>query len=321
MISAAAPGYGQPMPLTGRQYRISAGAFEATIVEVGAALRQYTFDGADVTASFGEDELPPRCCGGVLAPWPNRIRDGVYSFDGEQFQLPLTEPEHRNAIHGLARWVRWSCVEQDEASVTLAYDIPPQKGWPFQVVVGVTYRLDPVGGLSVVAGANNIGARRAPFGIGFHPYVAVDAGGLGEVSLHLPAADLFVTDEAQIPIGTRPVDHEHDFRHGRKLGQMRMDQGFTGLTRAEGRSHVEVRTRSGGARIWFDATFGYVQVFTVDQLTPNRPAVALEPMTCAPNAFNTGAGLIVLDPGGHWSGSWGIAPLEGNGQGHRGRRS
>jgi aldose 1-epimerase len=115
------------------------------------------------------------------------------------------------------------------------------------------------------------------------------------------------------------VDHEQDFRHGRKLGSMRMDQGFTGLTRAEGRSNAEVRTRSGGARIWFDATFGYVQVFTVDVLAGDRPAVAVEPMTCAPDAFNTGAGLIVLDPGGRWSGSWGIAPLEGRGPGSRNR--
>jgi aldose 1-epimerase len=308
------------MPLTGRQYRISAGDFEATVVEVGAALRQYTHEGVDITASFGEDELPPRCCGGVLMPWPNRIRGGRYRFEGTEFQLPLTEPARRNAIHGLGRWARWSLVEQTEDTVTLAYDIPPQTGWPFQVVVGVTYRLDPLAGLSVTAGANNIGTRRAPFGAGFHPYISVEPGELPNVSLQLPAAELFVTDDAQIPIGTRPVDGAHDFRRARKLGSLRMDQGFTKLVGDAGRSYAEVRTGTGGARIWFDDTFGYLQVFTPDDFAAGRPAVAVEPMTCAPDAFNTGAGLIVLEPGGHWSGSWGIAPLPRNLSAGRPRR-
>jgi aldose 1-epimerase len=297
------------MALTGRQFPIGAGRFEATVVEVGGALRMFTNDGADVTASFGEDELPPRCCGGVLVPWPNRIRDGRYRFEGEEFQLPLTEPARRNAIHGLARWTRWSCVRHDADAVTLAYDIPPQTGWPFQVVVELVYRLEAEHGLAVTATARNIGARRAPFGAGFHPYLDVAAGGLSEVSLQLPASQMFVTDDAQVPIGVRPVDHAHDFRHRRRLGTTRMDAGFTDLDTPDGRGHALVHSRSGSARIWFDETFGYLQVFTSDVLTRGRGAIAIEPMTCAPDAFNTGAGLIVLEPGGSWSGSWGITPL------------
>jgi aldose 1-epimerase len=100
-----------------------------------------------------------------------------------------------------------------------------------------------------------------------------------------------------------------------------MDTGFTGLVTADGRGEAVVRTRSGGARIWFDETFGYLQVFTPDVLAQGRPAVAVEPMTCAPDAFNTGAGLIVLEPGGSWSGSWGIAPVEGRGSGLRSKRA
>ncbi|HEY2167629.1 MAG TPA: aldose 1-epimerase family protein [Jatrophihabitantaceae bacterium] len=296
------------MALTGRQYAIAAGEFEATVVEVGAALRSFTHLAADVTASFGEDELPPRCCGGVLVPWPNRIRGGRYRFEGEDYQLPLTEPARGNAIHGLARWTRWSCVRHDADAVTLAYDIPPQTGWPFQVMVELTYRLDVESGLAVTATARNLGVGRAPFGAGFHPYLAVDAGGLSEVSLQLPASQMFVTDDAQVPIGVRPVDRAHDFRRKRRLGATRMDAGFTDLDTVDGRGHALVHSGSGGARIWFDETFGYLQVFTPDVLSHGRPAIAVEPMTCAPDAFNTGAGLIVLEPGGSWTGSWGITP-------------
>jgi len=70
-----------------------------------------------------------------------------------------------------------------------------------------------------------------------------------------------------------------------------------------------VRTPGGGARLWFDETYRFLQVFTLDALTGDRPAIAIEPMTCAPNAFNTGAGLIILGAGGTWTGSWGIVPL------------
>jgi aldose 1-epimerase len=87
-----------------------------------------------------------------------------------------------------------------------------------------------------------------------------------------------------------------------------MDAGFTDLATVDGRGHALVHSGSAGARIWFDETFGYLQVFTPDVLSHGRPAIAVEPMTCAPDAFNTGAGLIVLEPGGSWTGSWGITP-------------
>ena len=77
----------------------------------------------------------------------------------------------------------------------------------------------------------------------------------------------------------------------------------------EGRGSAEVRTRAGGAQLWFDDTFKFLQVFTVDALTPGQPGVAVEPMTCAPDAFNSGAGLIVLELGGTWRGSWGVVPV------------
>jgi len=80
------------MTLTGQQFTISSGDFAATVVEVGGGLRSFTYRGEDVTATYPETELPPKCCGGVLVPWPNRLRGGRYSFGGVSYQLPITEP-------------------------------------------------------------------------------------------------------------------------------------------------------------------------------------------------------------------------------------
>lgn len=296
--------------LSGRQYPIAAGEHAATIAEVGAGLRSYTFGGADVTCTYATDELPPKCCGATLVPWPNRIRGGRYRFDGAELQLALTEPAAGNAIHGLGRWARWSRVRQDVSSVTLRLDVVAQTGYPFQLRVETTYTLHAEFGLMVTIGARNLGVTRAPFGAGSHPYLSTRGHALTDTTLQLPAREMLVVDDAQVPVGERAlVKTAHDLRRGKRLRALRFDDGFTGLETDGGRGVAEVRTKAGGARLWFDETFRYLQVFTRENLTPDQHGIAIEPMTCAPDAFNSGAGLIVLDPGGVWAGSWGIVPL------------
>lgn len=297
------------MALTGQQFPIAAGAHEATVVEVGAGLRRYTHAGADVICPYREDELPPKCAGATLAPWPNRLRGGRYRFDGATLQLPLTEPALGNAIHGLARWARWTPVRHEPSLVTLGIDLVPQTGWPFEVRVEVTYSLDAEQGLTATALARNLGSTRAPFGAGFHPYLSTRGERLAATTVQLPGSLRLLLDDHKVPIGTRAVaGTPYDLNQARRLGELRMDDAFTALHTVDGRGSAQVRARAGGARLWFDETFRYLQVYTVDDLAGGGPGVAIEPMTCAPDAFSSGDGLIVLDPGGSWSGSWGIVP-------------
>jgi aldose 1-epimerase len=298
------------MAISGQQFTIAAGDHQATIAEVGATLRRYTHSGVDVTMPFGEDELPPKGCGATLVPWPNRIRGGRYSFRERSYQLPLTEPSTGNAIHGLARWVRWPLVRFDASSVTLAADIVPQTGWPFEVLVEVSFAVHPTLGLSVTAVATNHGRETAPFGAGFHPYLSTHGHRLADVTLKLPAGERLIADEAMVPVGAQAVGGSpYDFRRGKRLRELRLDDGFTGLGLVDGRGAVVVRTKSGGAQLWFDETYRYLQVFTPDELVDGQPGVAVEPMTCPADGFNSGAGLIVLEPGATWTGAWGIQPL------------
>jgi aldose 1-epimerase len=295
------------MALTGKQFTIAAGRHEATIVEVGAGLRRYTADGADVTFPYGEDELPPRACGAVLVPWPNRLRNGRYRFAGRDYQVPITEPATNSANHGLARWVRWHLVGREDASVTLSCDLVPQSGWPFELDVFVTYSVDPDLGLSVTAGARNRGRTPAPFGMGFHPYLSPHGAALDDLVLTVPGSRHLLVDEQQIPVGAEPVDGTpYDFRNGRRLGEQRLDDGFAAV---ESPGVVELRGPHGGARLHYDESFGFLQIFTQDDVTGGRAGVAVEPMTCPANAFNSGDGLIVLSPDQSWSGLWGLRPL------------
>lgn len=297
------------MTLSGKQYTIAAGEHTATVVEVGAGLQRYAVGGVEVTCTYGDDELPPKCCGTTLIPWPNRIRGGRYTFEGAAQQLALTEPDARNAIHGLGRWERWAKVRHTADQLTLRLDVVPQKGYPFQIRAEVTYTLDAEHGLMVTIGARNNGSTRAPFGAGSHPYLATRGHALADVTLRLPAREALVVDDQSVPVGARNLTGKDDFRRGRRLRALRFDDGFTGLVTEGGRGVAEVRTKSGGAQLWFDETFKFLQVYTLDELTDGQAGIAIEPMTCAPDAFNSGAGLIVLEPGGAWTGSWGVRPV------------
>lgn len=299
------------MALTGTQFTITAGDHEATVVEVGGGLRRYAQRGTDVIAPYAEDELPPNSAGAVLVPWPNRLRGGRYLFGGTTYQVPVTELPAGNATHGLARWLRWTAVAVAPSAVTLGVDIPPQTGYPFEVHVEVAYSLHPDHGLGVTTVARNTGTAAAPFGAGFHPYFSVRGSALDEVALQVPASKRLVTDEAQVPVGVKDVANTpYDLRQPRRLRAQRFDDGFTDLSYVDGRGAADVQTRSGGARLWFDDTFRYLQVFTTERLGGATSAVAIEPMTCPANAFNSGTGLIVLEPRGSWTGSWGIQPVE-----------
>jgi aldose 1-epimerase len=305
------------MALTGEQFRITAGDHEATLVAIGAGLRGYSFRGIEITPTYGEG-LPPKGCGTTLVPWPNRLRGGAYTFDGVKQQTALTEPAVGNAIHGLGRWARWAPVTTARSApapnkITLGLDIPPQNGYPYEVRAEVTYALDVQYGLTVTLRAINTGSARAPFGAGSHPYLTTRGTALDDVRLIVPATRRLITDERRIPVDEVDVTGTlYDLRTPKPLAGRRFDDGFTGLDPSEGKGRYEalVVSDAGSTRVWFDPDFGYVQVFTVESLVGGQPAIAIEPMTCPADAFNSGTGLIVLEAGQEWSASWGIEPLE-----------
>jgi len=271
---------------SGTQYEIRHGDRRAVAVEVGGGLRAY--DG--VLLDFGVDEMARAGRGQVLAPWPNRLEDGCYAFEGEELRVPVNEPATRTAIHGLVRWSNWNAVELDTARVVMEHMLYPQPGYPFALRMRVEYRLDDEG-LAVETSAENLGDRTAPFGLAHHPYLL---GPADELTVSFRARTKLTVDERSLPIGREPNDLPETF----VVGDRELDTTFTDLEENE--------VRLGEHTVWFDDAFPYVQLFTGDHPHVQRKGFAVEPMTCPPNAFRTGKGMIVLAPGEEFRGRWGI---------------
>jgi len=288
------------MLLSGDQIAISSGTHHVIAASVGAALRSYTVQGRQVLDGFEANEISPGGRGQVLMPWPNRIADGRYDLDGHVHQLPLDELPLGHAIHGLVRWAEWRVEHQAVDVVRFRHRLPPRPGYPFPLDLTVEYRVSSAG-LTVTYGATNAGAVPCPFGVGAHPYFAFGGTSIDAVELHVPAETWLEVDARSIPQARRPVaGSDVDFRRSRVIGALRLDHAFTDLQRdADGAARVVLRYGKHQVRIELDRSFEYVQVFTGDTLfdrSRRRQAVAIEPMTCAPNAFNNGQGLRMLAP-------------------------
>lgn len=313
-----APHGGAALP-TGRQFTLHGGGYRAVVTEVGAGLRVLEYDGDGRTrpllAGYGEDEFVHSGAGQLLTPWPNRVAAGAYTFDGERRQLDLTEPAYGNAIHGLTRWLPWHATEQAADRVRLTVRLHPVPGYPHTLELAADYRVGHEG-LRVSIEARNVGAKPAPYGFGAHPYLTpgVDPheGAADEWSLHLPAERYLAVDERMIPAGAFNVDSSpYDFRKPRPLAGTALDTAFGGLQRElDGIGRVRVSAPDGGAvTLWLERGIEWVQVFTGDALAGGRrrAAVAVEPMSCPPDAFNSGTDLIRLEPGRVVTHRWGVA--------------
>jgi aldose 1-epimerase len=281
--------------------------------EIGAALRSWTVRGREVLDTAGADEPDDAFRGKVLVPWPNRLRDGRYVFDGAEHRTALTEPERGNALHGLATGRRWRAIRSSTRHLTLAFALEPQPGYPFSLRIALDYELTS-GGVVATLHATNVGSTAAPFGAGLHPYLTHGTTTIDELVLEVPARTYVPLDERRLPSGP-PVDVEgtdNDFRRRRRIGAQRLDTCFGDLGRSPaGVARVRLAS-AGGERqltVWMDERFRYVQVYTADDLPDpgrRRRGVAIEPMTCAPDAFNSGDGLLVLEPGASFTGRCGL---------------
>jgi aldose 1-epimerase len=297
---------------SGEQIEIAHAEQRAVIVEVGGGLRTYTAAGNALLDGYDAGEMSSSGRGQVLIPWPNRIEDGSYTFDGERHQLAIDDIEERDAIHGLVRWASWTVAEREPHRVVMEHMLHPRPGYPFSLLLAIEYQLSE-DGLRVQTTATNRGPAACPFGSGAHPYLTVGTETVDAVTLRVPGRTVLSSDERGIPVGAESVDGTAcDFRRPRAIGDVKLDTAFTNLERDEdGLARVELRNpRDGrGLTLWVDESYPYLMVFSGDPLPDvARRSLAVEPMTCPPNAFQTGVDLIRLEPGRSFTSTWGIRP-------------
>lgn len=314
-------------PISGRQYELSYGDYTAVIASVGASVRVLRHRDRDLVVPYPADVVRPFFRGATLAPWPNRVVDGRYlDADGAAHQLALTEPARGHALHGLVVWQDFAAIEVAADRVSLSAALPAQDGYPHPFSVEVGFVLGPDGLTTTVTGTN-LGGDTAPWGTAPHPYLVAGAGVVDDWTLELPAAEvLTVTDDRLIPLDLVPVgslsDGVFDFRRARLIGDTFVDHAFTGLGSVPadgtaqqpeaGRTTVNLRTADGsGVAMAFGPECPWVQIHTADQPEArlSRLGLAVEPMTCAPDAFNSGLGLALLGPGEQHTARWTISAL------------
>ena len=309
------------MSAGGAEHLLEHGPSTAVVTEVGGGLRALEHRGRPLVRPYLRGEVRPRFRGSLLAPWPNRVADGRYRFGGREHQLPLTEPDRGNALHGLVCWERFDVRRVDPATVVATHALVPRPGYPFRLVAEVTYALGEAG-LTTTVTARNDGDDPLPWGTAGHPYL-VAGDGRGPVDgweLHAPATQVLDVDPARLlpadPPETSPVaGGDLDFTTPRVIGSTTVDHAFTGIVAgADGLARVRLvdpATGTGSQITWDPVSLPWLQLHTADLPAPevSRAGLAAEPMTCPPDSFRSGVDLVVLGPGEEHAVSWTIGPV------------
>ncbi|MFD0557402.1 aldose 1-epimerase [Stackebrandtia endophytica] len=296
------------MALSGEQWTISYSGWEAVIASVGGGVRLFSLNGKSYIDGYDDDDLAPGSAGHILAPWPGRVGDGEYEFGGHTHQLPWNEPTTRTAMHGLVGWLRWQAVDVTDSAVSLECSLPAQPGYPFPLQLRTRWSVGP-GGLRAAHYVSNVGATACPFGLGVHPYLRLPGSSLAQWNLKVPAKTELTTDERQLPNGSTHAR----FQESTPIGDTVLDTSFGDLQRDSDRNARLVLTGPDDGEeltLWADESFGWFHVYTSDTLDGDRRrrSLAVEPMSCPPDAMRSGTDLVTLAPGELWSGIWGISP-------------
>lgn len=277
------------------EHIISHGDYELRVETQGARIMGLTHAGEEIMLR-AKNELQGYN-GMVLAPWPNRIPDGRWSFGGREYLLEVNETDRNNALHGFAFKTEFEIVHLDKKSIELVAILGPIGGYPFQIELTITYELTERG-FQCRVHAINKSAHAAPFGIAFHPYYPVTA----DTRVEIPAKTHVITDSQMIPKGQTPNEHQHFV-----FGEVDFDDCFANLERHQGTAKIKITLPNREILLWQSEAFDYVMVFTTtafDSLTGPVSAIAIEAQSCVANAFNTNPPL--LQPGEEFSGSWGL---------------
>jgi len=239
-----------------------------------------------------------------LIPFPNRIENGRYTFRGKFYQLPINYERH--AVHGLITdktlEVAGTETDKNQASIKLKYsyngNIP---GYPFKYESIITYSLLKERGFVCDTKITNMDSLPLPIGDGWHPYFRTK-GKVDKLQIKIPSKFRVEVNEL-IPTGKLIPEEYPD---AITIGNKKYDAGFV-LEEKKGRISTEVYDPELDIKIvvWQETgkwKYNYLQVF----IPEDRNSIAIEPMSCAANAFNNKMGLIVLEPGQSFAASYGV---------------
>ena len=294
------------MHLSGKTINLMAGDYTATIVTVGGAIAGVKYRGHDITMPFNPESVPVAHQGKILAPWPNRITDGKYTFAGHNYQLGLTDVKTMSASHGLVAWKEWTITKMRGCSVELETYVTPTEGYPFLIKMTARYELIAGMGLKVDITAVNTGTTAAPYGVGMHPYLSCDGEVIDNCELKCPLTQVYTLTDRMVPDELVPAEQlGFDFSTQRKIGSTKIDHCFV----SPDKTHINtIMLENQHLQVYLKSNAPYIQLFTAEKL--GRRCLAVEPMSCTANAFNNGNGLIILEEQQYYTLSFVIGALE-----------
>ena len=252
----------------------------------------------DGYATFEEAQENSGYKGAKLLPFPNRIGDGQYMFDGVTHELSINRPQEGHAIHGLfyaqPMQVKKVKTGKEAVSVTLEYKYNGKmKGYPFPCRVQMTYKLNEKG-ITCKTNIKNIGSQVMPLGDGWHPYFKLDTATVDSLLLKLPPCEDIIIDSRKLP--THETELHHIFSEVTPIAKNVLDNGYRLLSlKDKAITVLQHPTDAYQLQIVQDTgkhKYNYLQVY----IPADRKTIAIEPMSCATNAFNNGFGLIKLKP-------------------------
>lgn len=271
----------------------------------GGGLRALRADRWEILDGYPAGTTPHGRRGHVLAPWPNRLAGGRYTWQGVSYAAPVTDAAHDAAIHGFVDQLPWIHTggfhDEDRGEIAVAVAMPATGGYPWPLQVSVTYALTRLA-LEVTVEVTNKGGSDAPLGVGMHPYFNLGGHADGTV-VELPVTRRLPLDAMGRPAGElQPFDGAVGV-----IGDRVYDAPLTGLVRdGAGWATARLSGPAGTIELAVDEAWPWLQMFTADTLPAGeaRRSVAVEPNSCPPNAFADGTDVVTLAPAAVWRGAW-----------------
>jgi aldose 1-epimerase len=296
---------------------IRGGRVRVGIDPVGAGIQALEVDGVAVVESYehhGDDGGAPAASGATMFPWPNRVRDARWVWNGEVQQLTVSEPERNTANHGLVRTRAFDVTDHTAESATLSTLVDGEPGYPFSVRLDVTFTVLN-DGLAISYRVTNEGNRAAPIALGAHPYVRVGTADTADLTLQLPAASVLDMDDRYLPVARRTVVGTPDDPRNMTIGSRALNDCYGDLsTDAAGDVACRVVAPDGTAvELRADGRFRWMQVYTTTEFVREGElvrAIAVEPMTAPPDALNSREDLAWVEPRTSWEASWSIRRVD-----------
>lgn len=247
--------------------------------------------------------------GSFLFPFTNRLANGKYTFENKTYSFDINDSGNlNNALHGYLVDVKFNIkrfeVFEEKAELELIYEESGQNSsYPFACEVIIKYTFHAHNGLSIQTTVKNLDTHNIPIGFGWHPYFKT-SGKVDDIMLQLPEIEEIEINSNMIPTGK--LIPTSIFKHTDSVNNTQLDTGFK-LKNTASKATISIIDSANSVRvnIWQeskDTKFNFLQVY----IPPNRKTIAIEPMTCAADAFNNGMGLQIIAPERTMEASWGI---------------